>query len=491
MKRLLTGLALAALAGCGGQVAQPPAPRLAAQVTQHSASDYYPLLQKIYVAYFGRPADPAGMAWHAGNLLAAGAPTTLPELLQAYHSSAAVRDLIDVFGNSAESNALYAGDDELFVTAIYQSLFNRAPDADGKAWWLNAIRSGTISRTEAALTIMTGARDSDIDRIDLKAHVAAAFTDALSAELQRAAYDGADANVVARAVLAAAQPGVDEAALAKSVTDAVATLVQQSGAGLQWDIAADVPADQVAIVKGAVVLAQTFLDSQLGGGLPAAVRSTTTFKLVASGLGNLEPGGGGSCCTALALGPNGTSLLRPFLDVKHSSWDRPADSSVYAYWTQLADHQKVVTHEYTHAWQSHLGCLSITAQPLGFWLNEGLAEFVGNEAMFAQGSMRRADVRKFMLQSADYTGELGVPLRQFGATSASTWPGHVGYLAVDYLVSHAPAGMRSVRLVCEQVATGASVEAAFRTAFGVDMEAFYTDFEAQRPQLIAEARKGG
>lgn len=489
-KCLAIGLALAALAACGGDASRTPAPQLAAQVTHSSASDYYPVVQEMYVAYFGRPADPAGMAWHAGNLLAAGAPTTLPELLNAYHGSAAVRAEIDVFGNSAESNALYAGDDDLFVTAIYHSLFNREPDAAGRDWWLKAIRSGAISRSEAALTIMASARDSDVDRVALKARVAANFTDALGGDLQRTAYDGMDANGVARAMLAAAQPGVADATLAKSVTDTVAQLVQQSGAGLRWDIAADVPKDQVAIIKGGVVLAQSFLDSQLGGGLPAAVRSATTFKVVATGLGNQEPGGGGSCCTGLALGPNNTSLLRPFIDVKHPDWDRPADSMVYAGWTQLADHQKVVVHEYTHIWQSNLGCLNISVQPLGFWLNEGLAEFVANEAMFKQGSMKRADVRQFILESANNTGELSVPLREFGGTTAALWPGRVGYLAVDYLVSRAPAGIGAVRIICEQVAAGATTAAAFRTAFGVDMESFYTDFEALRPKLIEEARHG-
>lgn len=485
------GMMLAALVGCSGDTAQAPRPQLAAQVTARSASDYYPALQAIYVAYFGRPADPAGMAWHANNLLAAGAPVTLPELLKAYHSSAAVRATVDVFGNSAESNALYAGDDERFVTAIYQSLFNRAPDDAGNAWWLRVIGSGAVSHAEAALTIMASARDSDVDRIAIKTRVAAAFTDALSGELQRMAYDGLDANVLARTMLAGAQPGRDDAALAKSVTDTVAQLVQQSGAGFHWDIAANVPPDQAAIVKGGAVLAQGFIDSKLGGGIPAAVRTATTFKVVASGLGNQEPGGGGSCCTALAVAPGGGSMLRPFIDVKHSDWDRPADSTVYAHWTQLADHQKVVVHEYTHAWQSSLGCLSMSVQPLGFWINEGLAEFVANEAMFAQGSMNRADVRQFMLQSADYTGELGMPLRQLGGSSASVWPGHIGYLAIDYLVSRAPAGIGAVRTLCQQVAGGATTAAAFRTAFGVDMESFYTDFEALRPQLIIQARQGG
>ncbi|GAB3454063.1 hypothetical protein GCM10027321_04930 [Massilia terrae] len=488
---MLIGVVLAALAGCSGDASQAPPPQLAAQVTSRSASDYYPALQAIYVADFGRPADPAGMAWHANNLLAAGAPTTVAGLLQAYQSSVAVRAVIDAFGNSAEYNALYAGDDDRFVTAIYQSLFNRVPDDAGKQWWLNAIRSGSMSRTQAALTILSSARDSDVDRIAIKTREAAAFTDALGGELQRMAYDGLDANVLARTMLAGAQPGRDDAALAKSVSDTVAQLVQQSGAGFHWDIAANVPPDQAAIVKGAAVLAQTFIDSKLGGGLPAAVRTATTFKVVASGLGNQELGGGGSCCTALAVGPGGSSQLRPFIDVKHSDWDRPADSSVYAHWTQLADHQKVVVHEYTHAWQSSLGCLSISVQPLGFWINEGLAEFVANEAMFAQGSMSRADVRQFMLQSADYTGELGMPLRQLGGTSAAVWPGHIGYLAIDYLVGRAPAGIGAVRILCEQVAAGATTAAAFRTAFGVDMDSFYTDFEALRPQLVIQARQGG
>ncbi|MES2128645.1 MAG: DUF4214 domain-containing protein [Pseudomonadota bacterium] len=420
-------------------------------------------------------------------MLAASAPTTLAGLIDAYASNATVRSVVDVFKTSAESNALYAGDDERFLTAIYASLFNRAPDTAGKAWWLNAIAQGAVSRTQAAMMIMAAAQGSDVERVALKAGSAANFTARLDTETRVRAYDGLDANAVARSMLAKAVPGVAAAVLEQDAAAAISALSYHYGAGMKYDIAPDVPATQATLLKTGFAIAQDFLDSQFGGGIPASVSAGMTVKVVATGRGNEEAGGGGSCCTGLALGPNGSTLLRPFFDVRHSQWDLRAD--VFQ-WPLDTDHMKVAVHEYTHDWQGQLGCLGISAQPLGFWINEGLAEFVALEAMFARGAMDRAQLRQFMLQAAYATGELGAPLRDFGGTSAPLWPGHIGYLALDRLVHSAPLGMRSVRTVCEQVAAGASVASAFRGAFGIELEAFYTQFEALRPQLIAEAKGG-
>jgi hypothetical protein len=77
-------------------------------------------------------------------------------------------------------------------------------------------------------------------------------------------------------------------------------------------------------------------------------------------------------------------------------------------------------------------------------------------------------------------------LRDFGGTTADIWPGHVGYLAVDRLVQAAPNGLLAVRIVCEQVAAGATVPAAFNTAFGTSLDDFYTDFEMWRQELISK-----
>ena len=76
-----------------------------------AAADYFSQVQKIYVAYYGRPADPAGLSYWGSRLDAAGGNLS---------------SIINAFGTSSESTALYTGDNAAKVTAIYQQLFNRA-----------------------------------------------------------------------------------------------------------------------------------------------------------------------------------------------------------------------------------------------------------------------------------------------------------------------------------------------------------------------------
>ena len=84
------------------------------------------LIGQLYVGYFGRAADPDGLNYWIGQLNAGMS-------LQAIANSFAVQP---------EATALYSylaapevGDPAAFVTAIYQDLFNRGPDAGGLAYW--------------------------------------------------------------------------------------------------------------------------------------------------------------------------------------------------------------------------------------------------------------------------------------------------------------------------------------------------------------------
>jgi alpha-tubulin suppressor-like RCC1 family protein len=208
MKKITNGmllcLAAAALAGCGASSdAGTPkvAKRQGAVAAQTDTADYTTVLQQIYVGYFGRPADPAGLVYYADMLRSVGAPTTLLELSLSYNSNPTLKSIIDGFGFSQESRELYPGDDASFVTAVYVNMFNRAPDSAGKSYWTGMIGSGTISRANAALSIMAGARNSDIAIVENKAAVASKFTATLDSPSRLGSYNGNNASEMARTML--------------------------------------------------------------------------------------------------------------------------------------------------------------------------------------------------------------------------------------------------------------------------------------------------
>ncbi|MGZ3184214.1 MAG: DUF4214 domain-containing protein [Telluria sp.] len=109
--------------------------------------------------------------------------------------------MIDSFGNSDESKALYPGDGATFITAIYQNLFNRDPDSAGLQYWASNVNSGAMSRSIAALAIAAGTQGSDGTAVDNKTTAAATFTASLDTDAKKAAYSGLAANAVVHDVL--------------------------------------------------------------------------------------------------------------------------------------------------------------------------------------------------------------------------------------------------------------------------------------------------
>ncbi len=177
--------------------------------TKATASDYQNAVQELYVSYFGRPADPSGLANFEAALLAANAPPDIQGLNNAYATNAAVRALVNSFGTSAESVALYGnGSTIAFVTAVYQNVLGRAPDAAGLNFWAGAISNGTLTQGNAALSIMAGALTNTsqqglVDAQLVDNHLAAAtyFTSQVSVQNAAVAYAGANAAASARAML--------------------------------------------------------------------------------------------------------------------------------------------------------------------------------------------------------------------------------------------------------------------------------------------------
>jgi serralysin len=171
--------------------------------------EYDEVVQALYVAYFGRAADAGGMRSFQEQLDKLDAPHDIVGLNSAYGSNPALRQLVDSFGKSAESDALYPDGVEAFVGAVYKNVLGRSADADGLAFWSHAIDSGVLTQANAALSIMAGALENtspqgllDARRIDNTLAVASDFTLALDRPTEIDGYAGSLAASIVRAMLA-------------------------------------------------------------------------------------------------------------------------------------------------------------------------------------------------------------------------------------------------------------------------------------------------
>jgi hypothetical protein len=154
-----------------------------------AASDFEEDVQAMYVAYYGRPGDPDGMAFWVAQL---------------EHSDGDLEAIIDSFGNSQEYSQRFSGlDEEQLVDNIFQQLLGRSADDAGRAFYVGKLQTGELSLVSIALDIYNGAQNLDALVVANKLTVAHAFTDHVEDE---GADYGSDEIEAARALL----DGVDE-----------------------------------------------------------------------------------------------------------------------------------------------------------------------------------------------------------------------------------------------------------------------------------------
>ena len=130
-----------------------------------AAANYFEIVQNLYIAYYQRPADPAGLKYWPDQIEAKGGVAS---------------SIVNAFATSPESIALYGpinatniGD---VVDKIYLALFNRVPDAAGKQFYVDGFTAGTFTAGTIALDVLNGATNGDNTAIQNKVQVANAFT---------------------------------------------------------------------------------------------------------------------------------------------------------------------------------------------------------------------------------------------------------------------------------------------------------------------------
>lgn len=158
-------------------------------------------IQKLYVAYFSRPADVAGLTYWEQVVAAAKGDTSAV--------SAA-------FARSAEYQAVYAGLNAFqVVDKVYLNLFGRHAEAKGVQFWAPLLADGTLTVDAIVTAVAAGAQSTDLVAYNSKVAAAGAFTAALDTTAEILGYSGAEA--IARAIEFIA--GITDAGKLAAATD--------------------------------------------------------------------------------------------------------------------------------------------------------------------------------------------------------------------------------------------------------------------------------
>lgn len=171
------------------------------------------LVQTLYVAYYGRPADPSGQQYWAEQIDERG-----------------VDAVINFFGTSPEFDERFGSmTNEQLVNNLYYQLFGREAEQEGLDFYVGHLDAGNLTLAEIALTIATGAQNEDVDALNNKVAVAQAFTDALDDPNELLAYQGNDAANAMRNVLVDVDENTDPSAV--DVDGIIEELVKEASPG--------------------------------------------------------------------------------------------------------------------------------------------------------------------------------------------------------------------------------------------------------------------
>jgi len=256
-------------------------------VTTHVAA-----VQQLYVAYFGRPADVAGLDYWTNVVETNKGSTT---------------QVSANFALSTEYTAAFAGmSNTQIVDKIYMNLFGRAADTAGRDYWVGLLNAGSIKVNTIVADVANGAQTTDKEIVENKVAGATAFTTALDLPAEQAGYTGTAALNLAKAFITsittdaslttAITPanlnttvsGVVAAGTPFTLTAGLATLQTATSAKMAFLDAADGKTDGVVaagtetkVATGDVATAATAVQTAGVAGYVAATSANVRAALVA------------------------------------------------------------------------------------------------------------------------------------------------------------------------------------------------------------------
>ena len=128
-------------------------------------TDFTVTIQSLYLAYYGRGADPAGLAFWEDYLEGRNLDT-----------------VINYFGNSQEYTDRYGGlSNADLVNGLYQQSFGRDAEPGGLAYYVGRLVDGSSTLVEIAVDILAGAQGDDLVVLNTRLEFSDTFTGEVAA----------------------------------------------------------------------------------------------------------------------------------------------------------------------------------------------------------------------------------------------------------------------------------------------------------------------
>jgi hypothetical protein len=154
-------------------------------------NSYDSVVNSFYLAYYGRPADTAGLAYWTQQLDSVGGNVGI---------------IANAFATSEEATIRFGGENAAErIATMYQQLFNRAPDASGLQYWTEAVESGRTTLAAVTMEILKGVQGSDVTIAEARQYAAQSFTQSVAAA--GIDFNGYAAIEASRALIAAVGAG--------------------------------------------------------------------------------------------------------------------------------------------------------------------------------------------------------------------------------------------------------------------------------------------
>lgn len=140
-------------------------------------------VQQLYVAYFSRPADAAGLSYWQ----------------QLIKNGLSLESVGDAFAKSKEFQENYGTlKAEEVVNKVYMNLFGRSAESGGLKFWADLLSNGTLTVNNIVTAVSGGAQGTDKLAFSNKVTAADLFTSAMDTNVELIGYTGTNANLIAK-----------------------------------------------------------------------------------------------------------------------------------------------------------------------------------------------------------------------------------------------------------------------------------------------------